>query len=126
MTHQDTVERILTALRERHPRYRRQAYVFMLDALNSVMTDLQERRHISGKELADSVRELAISRFGPLARTVLEYWGVYSTGDLGAIVFALVEIGVLVKQEEDALEDFDDLFDFEEVFDRNYPWAVQP
>ena len=44
--------------------------------------------------------------------------------DLGEIVFALVDIGVLVKQEQDRPEDFQDLFDFEEVFEHNYPWTV--
>ncbi len=117
---------VLDRLQERNPRYHRIAYDFLLDALRTVIAGLGERRHISGQELADGVRRLAIERFGPLARTVLEYWGIHSTDDLGEMVFALVEVGVLTKQEEDRPEDFEGLFDFEEVFDHNYPWTVAP
>lgn len=115
---------VLTRLQKRYPRFHRCAYSFLLDALHHVISMQEERRHISGRELAEGTRRLAIARFGPLARTVLEYWGIHSTDDVGEIVFALVELGVLVKQEEDRREDFEDLFDFEEVFDHHYPWSV--
>ena len=115
---------VLTRLQERHPRYHRGAYVFLLDALHDVIARQEERRHISGQELVEEARGLAIARFGPLARTVLEYWGIHSTDDVGELVFALVDIGVLVKRDEDRREDFEDLFDFEQVFDHDYPWSV--
>ena len=38
---------------------------------------------------------VALERFGPLARTVLEHWGIHATEDLGDIVFALVEDKVI-------------------------------
>ena len=116
--------KVLAELQERNPRFHRRAYVFLIDALHGVIAGMDERRHISGQELVDGVRGLAMQRFGPLARTVLEYWGINTTDDLGEIVFALVDIGVLVKQEQDRPEDFQDLFDFEEVFEHNYPWTV--
>ena len=114
----------LARLQERYPRYHRCAYGFLLDALHRVISEQEERRHISGQELVAGTRSLAMERFGPLARTVLEYWGIHSTDDVGEIVFALVEAGVLIKQEEDRREDFEDLFDFEDVFDHDYPWSV--
>ncbi len=116
--------KVLAELQERNPRFHRRAYVFLIDALHGVIAGMDERRHISGQELVEGVRGLAMQRFGPLARTVLEYWGINTTDDLGEIVFALVDIGVLVKQEQDRPEDFQDLFDFEEVFEHNYPWTV--
>ena len=118
--------KVLAELQERNPRFHRRAYVFLIDALHGVIAGMDERRHISGQELVDGVRGLAMQRFGPLARTVLEYWGINTTDDLGEIVFALVDIGVLVKQEQDRPEDFQDLFDFEEVFEHNYPSTVAP
>lgn len=124
MTDLDFAEETLATLQERHPRFHRRAYVFLLDALHTVMAGMRETRHISGQELVDGVRDLAMDRFGPLARTVLEHWGVHATDDLGQIVFALVDIGILVKQDDDRPEDFVDLFDFEEVFERNYPWTA--
>ena len=57
-----------------------------------------------------------------MARTVLEHWGVEGTRDIGRIVFELVEDGFLRKTEEDVPEDFEDIYDFKTVFERDYPW----
>ena len=108
----------------RNPRFHRGAYVFILAALQWVLDALDHPRHVSGGELARGVRSLALTRFGPLARTVLEYWGIHTTEDVGTVVFALVESGILTKQEEDSLEDFAGVFDFEEAFEREYPWGA--
>lgn len=122
MTELQFADEILERLHERNPRFHGKAYLFLLSALHHVMESLEEPRHISGPELVEGVRRLAMDRFGPMARTVLEYWGIHSTEDLGEIVFALVECGVLIKDERDRLEDFRGIFDFEEAFETNYPW----
>lgn len=114
------------ALQVPNPRFHRHAYDFLLDALQEVISSLSERRHISGQELVEGVRRLALERFGPMARTVLEYWGIRSTEDVGELVFALVDMGMLVKNVDDRPEDFSAVFDFEEAFDRDYPWTVYP
>lgn len=124
MTELQFADEILDRLNERNPRYEGRAYLFVLSALQSVMEELHERRHISGRELAEGVRRLALERFGPMARTVLEHWGVHTTEDLGEIVFALVDCGVLTKQDEDRREDFEGVFDFEEAFEEDYPWGA--
>ncbi len=124
MTDVQFADEILGRLQERNPRFHAKAYLFVLSALQVVIEGLERPRHISGEELANGVRNLAIERFGPLARTVLEHWGVHSTEDVGDVVFALVECGVLVKQDEDRREDFRELFDFEEAFERAYPWGL--
>ncbi len=117
-------EDVLDRLRERYPRYHETAYVFILSALHFVLERLEEPRHISGRELVEGVRDLAIQRFGPMARTVLEHWGIRATSDVGELVFALVEAGILIKQEEDELSDFADVFSFDEAFGKEYPWGV--
>lgn len=114
---------VLAKLRQRHPRFAEPAYLFVLSALHHRLRKLEAPRHISGPELADSVRELALDRFGPLARTVLAHWGIHSTADVGEIVFALVECGVLIKEPGDSREDFEGLFSFEEAFEKSYPWG---
>lgn len=114
-------EELFAALRARNPRYTEAAYVFVLGALNYVIERLPEPRHITGGEMAGGVRDLAIERFGPMARTVLEHWGIEQTADVGEIVFALVESGVLIKQEEDSRDDFVDVFDFDDAFGSPYP-----
>jgi len=116
-------EGTLDRLRERDPRFHDAAWLFVVAALHFVIERLPEPRHISGRELAGGVRDLAVHRFGPMARTVLEHWGIRATVDVGAIVFGLVECGVLIKQEEDALDDFVDVYDFDHAFERDDPWS---
>ena len=123
MTELQFAEEILQDLRARNPRFHGKGYLFLLSALHAVLEGMDEPRHISGEELADGVRNLAMARYGPMARTVLGHWGIHSTDDLGEMVFAMVDCGVMMKQEEDRREDFQDLFDFEEVFERDYPWG---
>lgn len=76
-----------------------------------------ESKHVSGQQLCLGLRDYAIERYGRLARTVLEHWGLYSTDDFGRIVFAMVEVGLMRKTEDDRMEDFADVFDFAEAFD---------
>lgn len=120
-----TLQETLGQLRKRNPRFSPQAYLFVLGGLHRRLAELDQPRHISGGELASSVRDLALERFGLLARVVLEHWGIHCTEDIGEIVFLLVDHGVLTKQESDRREDFASLYSFEEVFESEYPWEVQ-
>ena len=124
MTELQFAEEVFGRLREKHPRFHGKAYLFLLSALHQVIDELDEPRHISGQELAAGVRGLALERYGPMARAVLEHWGIHTTEDIGDIVFAMVEFGILTKQDEDRREDFRDVFDFAEAFEQNYPWAA--
>lgn len=110
-------------LRELDQRYNDRAYAFVLASLEEVVQGLPRRRHVSGGELVTGCRDLALRLYGPLAKTVLEHWSVHTTRDIGEIVFNLLEVGVLSKDEADSRNDFDDLFDFTEVFETNYPWG---
>ena len=114
---------LLGRLTQRNPRYAEAAYIFVLEALHHRLQQLETPRHLSGAELAEAVRDLALERFGPMARAVLQHWGVHSTSDMGTVVFLLVESGILIKQPTDTPEDFEDLFSFEEAFEMGYPWG---
>ncbi len=116
-------EDVLDQLQERNPRFHARSYEFVMQALHSVIQSLDEPRHISGRELTEGVRELAIGQYGLLAKAVLEHWGIHGTEDVGRVVFAMVEQGLLIKEDDDQLEDFADLFDFEEAFETDYPWG---
>jgi len=126
MTNLQFADEVLDLLQERNPRFHARAYLFVLQALQAVIAGLDQPRHITGRELAMGVRELALERFGPMARTVLEHWGIHATEDVGRVVFALVEQSILITQEGDRPEDFADVFDFEEAFERDYPWEARP
>ena len=97
--------------------YKFEAYSFILAGLHYTMSALPKPRHITGAEFCEGLKRYAIDQFGPLARTVLEYWGIHETLDFGKIVFALVEVGLMRKTEEDTLEDFTDVYDFKHAFD---------
>jgi len=75
------------------------------------------QRHVSGAQLCHALRDLAIERWGMLARTVLAKWNIHATIDFGNMVYLLVESGLMRKTDEDSLEDFRDVFDFEKAFD---------
>ena len=85
---------IMDRIRARDPRFEEGAYLFVLAALEYCQANLPERRHIAGRELAGACRDLALERYGVMARLVLEHWGVRSTEDIGDIVFTLVELGL--------------------------------
>jgi uncharacterized repeat protein (TIGR04138 family) len=65
MTDLQFADEVLDRLQERYPRFHAQSYVFVLRSLHHVIQSLEEPRHVSGQELAEGVRELALDRFGP-------------------------------------------------------------
>lgn len=75
-----------------------------------------ESRHVSGQQLCLGLRDFAIVQFGSLARTVLERWGIRSTDDFGRIVFAMIDAGFMRKTDEDSMEDFRAVYEFDEAF----------
>jgi uncharacterized repeat protein (TIGR04138 family) len=109
-------------IRLRERRFDEHAYLFVLASLEFCQSRLTERRHIGGRELAAACRELALERYGVMARLVLEHWGVRSTRDIGDIVFTLVDLGLLISQPTDSRDDFSDVYDFDQAFERDYPW----
>lgn len=117
-------EGIMDQIRLREQRFDERAYLFVLASLEYCQTRLTERRHITGPELANACREVAMQQFGVMARLVLDHWGVKSTSDIGDIVFTLVDLGLLISQPQDSRDDFLGVFDFAESFEREYPWST--
>jgi uncharacterized repeat protein (TIGR04138 family) len=115
-------EGIMDRIRIREPRFDEQAYLFVLAALEKCQSHLNVRRHISGSELVHACRDLALERYGLMARVVLEHWGISATVDIGDIVFTLVDLGFLLSQPQDTRDEFADVFDFDRAFERDYPW----
>ena len=117
---------VMDRIRLREARYDERAYLFVLAGLEFCQQQLTARRHLTGRELAVGCRDLALQRYGVLARTVLDHWGVRDSADIGEIVFALVDVGLLASQPNDSKEDFIGVFDFHQAFDRDYPWNAAP
>ncbi|MBS1240720.1 MAG: hypothetical protein H6R40_147 [Gemmatimonadetes bacterium] len=120
-------DELLERIRAQETRYDEQAYLFVLASIEFLQARLPERRHVSGQELAAAVRDFAREQFGLMAPSVLGHWGIAETRDIGRIVFTLVDVGLLVTQPGDRLEDFDGAFDFLTAFDRwSYVWQGVP
>lgn len=77
---------------------------------------VDDSRHVSGTQLCMGLRDHAIDRYGLLAKSVLNKWGIYETRDFGSIIFALVDAGLMRTTDEDSIEDFEDVYDFAEEF----------
>lgn len=105
-------------------RYDRKAYTFLREGLDHSVKELKKKDaerskhslHITGAELLTGLRVYALDQFGPLAITVLNSWGVQRCGDMGEIVFNLIEYNVFSKTENDRREDFSEIYTFEEAF----------
>ncbi|HVP13070.1 MAG TPA: Minf_1886 family protein [Phycisphaerae bacterium] len=93
----------------------------LIDGLGGVVEAARRlNRHVSGGDLCWGMRDLALRKWGSMASTVLHHWGIRSTRDIGRMVFALVDNGLLQKQPQDCIEDFDNVYDFAEAFDGSY------
>ena len=82
-------------------------------------------RHVTGEDLCWGLRDLALEQWGWMASTVLHHWGIRSTKDFGRMVFGLVENGLLQKQPQDSIEDFNDIYDFAKAFDGSYKISLR-
>lgn len=113
----ETGEKKLRQLIRDNPQYSREAYEFVSEALGCAGQMFDKPGHVTGQELCEGVRRLAVDQFGYMARTVLESWGIRRTEDVGRIVYLMIEAELLRKSESDSIDDFRDVFDFREAFD---------
>lgn len=107
---------------ESDSRYDLGAYKFILTALSHTQQRIvpEAGRHVSGQQLLEGIKSLALEKFGPLGGMVFKVWGIQSTVDIGNIVFNLVEHGFMGKREDDTLDDFSDGFDVDTYFWKAY------
>lgn len=113
-----TIEEALEKIRLRDSRFANEAYFFVSEALGETVRRLgrrkapAEKRHVSGRELAEGVADCALERFGPMTYQVFRAWGLAKTRDIGEIVYSLIDEKILAKSETDSIEDFNDVYDF--------------
>jgi uncharacterized repeat protein (TIGR04138 family) len=55
-----------------------------------------------------------------MSKVVLNRWGVRETGDFGNIVYNLIDVKLMKKSEDDRREDFNDVYDFDDAFQRQF------
>jgi len=113
----EALDRVVAA----DPRYDREAYLFLQDALDYTMKSRKKQkaelsRHVSGQELLEGVRAFAIREYGPMVPTVFGVWGINRCEDFGDMVFNLIRAGIFGKTDTDTIEDFRNGYDFCEAF----------
>jgi len=109
----------------RDHRYPPEAYVFVREALDYTTKALKrpaenQKKHVTGSELLDGIREFSLQELGPMAITAFKIWGIAKTEDFGEIVFNMVESGLLGKTDTDKREDFANGYDFFNTFAKPY------
>ncbi len=115
-------------LLQKDQRYHLEAYQFVREGLAYAQNVMQMTpqpgegeegktdKHLTGQQLCQAIREYAVEQYGYLAKTVLNSWGVYTTGDFGEIVYNLIRIKEMRKSKTDRREDFDNQYDFDTAF----------
>ena len=129
----------LAGVLARDSRYTIHAYAFVFESLEHAKALRKQARararmrrgrvpafshHMTGRDLCEGLRDLASRQYGLMALAVLGQWGIRSTSDIGEIVYNLIASGDFEKTPEDARSDFDNVFDFEQEFRRNYVMAL--
>jgi uncharacterized repeat protein (TIGR04138 family) len=105
------------------PRYKAPAYEFVRDVLHIAVKKLRggdEGQHVSGQELLGAMKDMALTEYGPMAKIVLNQWGLHKGDDVGMIVYNLIEVGYFGRSDGDTLEDFSGGYDFDDAFTRPY------
>lgn len=128
-------QNLLRVLMEKAPGYAPEAFRFIQEGLAHASRMVhgegspgapgaEENRHVSGRQLCLGLRDYAVRQYGLLARPVLNRWGVRKTEDFGRLVFAMIDAGLLRKTDDDSIEDFNNVFDFDEAFESLPPARV--
>ncbi len=108
---------VFAEVADRDARYTKEAFWFVRDGVHqAVRSRAGGSRHVTAHELLETLRILALERYGTNAREQLRSWGVTRCEDFGEIVFALIDNGVFGKRPEDRKEDFENGYDFETAF----------
>lgn len=118
----------IVELLQQDQRYKLEAYQFVREALQYAQEVLsmppqksstpgaKTEHHLTGQQLCQAIRVYALEQYGYLSKTVLNSWGIHTTGDFGEIVYNLIRIKEMRKSKNDRREDFDDQYDFETSF----------
>lgn len=123
------MKKSLEAIASEDGRYNAMALKFVYEGLGltieRIRSDQLEKRHISGGELSKGLADLAMERWGRLARLVLNRWGVHTTRDLGEIVYLMIANNWMTAQQGDTIDDFDNIYDFERVFEKDFKFETK-
>jgi len=118
----------------RDPRFSIHAYRFVMQALRVATIKYhgalsttggagkssETPDHVSGQQLSYAAAEYATQEYGYLAYRVLTHWGIRTTGDIGDIVYNMIEENHMQRSPADNRADFEDVFDFKQVLENEF------
>lgn len=125
-----SAQEILNTLCKRDPRYPVEAYEFVFAALGYVQDEMKKQgnikegpNHITGKQLAIGCRDFALQEFGMMAGTVLKSWGISRTDDFGEIVYNLIGVELMTKNDTDRKEDFHNVYNLQKELSQEFQFS---
>ncbi|MGQ9678420.1 MAG: Minf_1886 family protein [bacterium] len=111
---------LLNELLNKDKRFTLEAYLLINDGLQYAYKMTGRKERINAFDLLEGIRRLMTERYGMLAKTVLNTWGIFTTDDIGRVVFNLYEAGLMVKTNTSRQEDFHAVYDFDQTFIKDY------
>jgi uncharacterized repeat protein (TIGR04138 family) len=102
-------------------RFDKDAYFFLREVLEQLTSEgkkhrVLEDRHVTGQQLLEAIRKVALEQFGPMVPTVFETWGLACGEDFGDMVYSLIDAGFFRKSPKDSRDDFKGGYSFHEAF----------
>ncbi len=116
-------------IRLKDPRYLPQAYEVVrlgLDHAQKIVHGEPKKgksatnRHVTGPQLLEGFRQHVLDAYGPMSYPLLHNWGLRKSADVGNIVFNIIDTGLFGRSPEDNLDDFSNVYDFKEVFQKPF------
>lgn len=123
MARERSPHELLQDLCRRDARYPLEAYEFLYATLGFVQQRFKEQgqhagpgpNHVTGQQLAEGCRDLALQEFGLMARAVFRAWNVNRTDDIGEMIYNLIDTGLMSKTDADRKEDFHAVYDMDQA-----------
>ena len=88
------------------------------DAAQDEDAENDDSNGVTAEQICVVAVEYAVRAYGLMARTILAKLGLRTTGDLGDVVYKMIDAGLIFPSEGETRADFDDVFDLGEELDR--------
>ena len=90
------------------------------DAAQDEDAENDDSNGVAAEQICVVAVEFAVRAYGLMARTILAKLGLRTTGDLGDVVYKMIDAGLIFPSEGETRADFDDVFDLGEELDRRF------
>ena len=89
---------------------------YPIDAIGFLLETVATSGGVSSRDVGELLRVHAIQSFGDDASSVLRSWNILRSEDVGIIIEGLVHECLLIAQDGDSLDHFQDQFDLDSLF----------